>query len=126
MDLRFLQHACRLLSWGCIALLAALSLLPAQEMVRTGLPGLSEHFIAYAGTAALSVFGRGQGAAAFRAAGLLVAYAATLEWLQNFSPGRHPELRDFFASSVGVLAGTLLALLALRLARRIVRSVTRY
>jgi VanZ family protein len=126
MDLRPLQHACRLLSWGCVVLLAALSLLPAEEMVRTGLPSRWEHFMAYAGAAAISAFGRGRGGAAFRSAILLIAYAGLLEWLQNFSSGRYPALRDFFASSLGVVAGTLLALLALRLAKRINGRVTWY
>jgi hypothetical protein len=34
----------RVLTWCCAILLAALSLLPAQQMVRTGLPGRLEHF----------------------------------------------------------------------------------
>jgi VanZ family protein len=126
MKLRSLQHACRLLSWGCVPVLALLSLLPAQEMVRTGLPSRFEHVIAYAGTAAICAFGRCGGGAALRSAVLLIAYAGLLEWLQNFSPGRYPALRDFLASSLGVVAGTLLGLLALRLARRSNRRVTWY
>jgi len=51
--------ALRLLTWCCVILLAVLSLLPAQEMVRTDLPGQFEHFIAYAGSAAIAMAGYG-------------------------------------------------------------------
>ena len=43
----------RVLTWCCVVVLAVLSLMPAEEMVRTGLPGQLEHSIAYAGSAAL-------------------------------------------------------------------------
>jgi VanZ family protein len=34
-------------------------------------------------------------------------YAAVLEYLQHFSPGRHPSLVDFAASAFGALCGGL-------------------
>jgi hypothetical protein len=34
-------------------------------------------------------------------------YAAILEYLQHFSPGRHPSLLDFVASALGALCGGL-------------------
>src|SRR5271169_207975 len=49
----------RVLTWCCVILLAVLSLLPAEQMVRTGLPGRLEHFVAYAGSAAIAVAGYG-------------------------------------------------------------------
>jgi hypothetical protein len=49
----------RFLTWVCVALLAILSLLPAQDMVRTGLPGELEHFAAYAGSGAIAMAGYG-------------------------------------------------------------------
>lgn len=49
----------RFLTWCCVVLLAVLSLLPAQAMVRTGLPGQFEHFIAYTGSAAIATAGYG-------------------------------------------------------------------
>ena len=49
----------RFLTWCCVILLAVLSLLPAQQMVRTGLPGRLEHFVAYAGSAAIATAGYG-------------------------------------------------------------------
>ena len=47
------RRAVRLAGWFCVALLAVLSLLPAEEMVRTGIGGRIEHVLAYAGTALL-------------------------------------------------------------------------
>jgi hypothetical protein len=51
--------ALRIVTWCCVILLAVLSLLPAQQMVRTGLPGRLEHFVAYAGSAAIAMAGYG-------------------------------------------------------------------
>ena len=45
----------RVVTWCCVLGLAVLSLLPAQDMVRTGLPGRVEHFIAYAGSAPIAM-----------------------------------------------------------------------
>ena len=46
-----LAGALRFGAWGCVVAIAVLSLLPAQELVRTGLGGHIEHAVAYAGTA---------------------------------------------------------------------------
>jgi VanZ family protein len=97
----------RVLTWCCVALLAVLSLLPAQDMARTGLPGRLEHFIAYAGSAAIAMtaYGASRGIAQIIAGYWL--YAGILEYLQHFSPGRHPSLWDFAASAFGALCGGL-------------------
>ena len=94
----------------CWAALGVLSLLPAEEMVRTGLNGQAEHVMAYAGTGLLSAlawprFGR------WRVAAALVAYAGALELGQHLSPGRHPAWIDWLASSSGALAGVWCAAL---------------
>ena len=94
-----------------MVLLAVLSLLPAEGMVRTGIGGRIEHVVAYAGTAFLAGHGyraRGLG----RIAAMLVAYAAGLELLQDFSPGRRSAIGDWLASSGGVLLGIGVAHLA--------------
>ncbi len=101
----------RVAAWGCVALLAVLSLLPAEEMVRTGIGGRIEHAVAYAGTTLLARLGypaRGPG----RIAAALVAYAAALELLQDLSPGRRSAIGDWLASSGGVLLGIGVAHLA--------------
>ena len=94
----------RPVAWGCVVLLAVLSLLPAEEMVRTSLGGHMEHATAYAGTALL--IGLSYPAHRWkRIAAGLVAYAGVLELLQNFSPGRHPAILDWLSSSTGALIG---------------------
>jgi VanZ family protein len=95
----------RAAAWSCVAALAVLSLLPAEEMMRAGLGGRSEHAMAYAGTAFLVGPGyRAQEPG--RIAAVLVAHPGALELLQHFSPDRHPAVSDWLASSVGVLVGT--------------------
>jgi hypothetical protein len=81
----------RVLTWGCVILLAVLSLLPDQQMVRTGLPGRLEHFVAYAGSAAIAVAGYSATRGGVQIIGGFWVYAAILEYLQHFSPGRHPS-----------------------------------
>jgi VanZ family protein len=103
-------------AWCCVILLAALSLLPAQQMVRTGFPGRLEHFIAYAGSAAIAMAGYGLDRSRLLIIGSFWLYAGILEYLQHFSPGRHPAFLDFAASALGALCGGLaIALLWRRL-----------
>jgi VanZ family protein len=113
VDKRQLMHAgllvtsLRILTWCCVILLAVLSLLPAQEMVRTGLPGRLEHFVAYAGSAAIAMAGYGASRGGMQIIGGFWVYAGILEYLQHFSPGRHPAIEDFGASALGALCGGL-------------------
>jgi VanZ family protein len=97
----------RVLTWFCVILLAVWSLLPAQEMVRTGLPGRVEHFIAYAGSAAIAMAGYGASRGTIQIIGGFWVYAGILEYLQHFSPGRHPAIGDFATSALGALCGGL-------------------
>jgi VanZ family protein len=96
-----------------VILLALLSLLPAQDMMRTEIPGELEHFVAYAGSASIAVAGYGQ-RVAVRIVGFFWIYAALLEYLQHFSPGRHPSIADFLASALGASFGGLAAALLAR------------
>ena len=106
----------RVLTWCCVILLAVLSLLPAEEMVRTSLPGRLEHFVAYAGSAAIAMAGYGVSRGSVQIIGGFWVYAGILEYLQHFSPGRHPSIVDFAASALGALCGGLaIALLWRRL-----------
>jgi len=97
----------RALTWCCVILLAVLSLLPAQQMVRTGLPGRVEHFVAYAGSAAVATAGYGANRGSVQIIGGFWVYAGILEYLQHFSPGRHASIGDFAASALGALGGGL-------------------
>ena len=104
----------RALTWCCVVLLAVLSLLPAKDMVRTSLPGRVEHFIAYAGSAAIAMAGYGATRGAVQIIGGFWVYAGVLEYLQHFSPGRHPAIGDFAASALGAVCGGLAVGLLLR------------
>ena len=104
--MRPVQTSFRILTWCCVILLAVLSLLPAQDMVRTGVPGQLEHFVAYAGSAGIAIAGYGR-RGGVRIIGLFWIYAGVLEYLQHFSPGRHPTIVDFAASALGAFFGGL-------------------
>jgi|SoiMethySBSTD1v2_1073268.scaffolds.fasta_scaffold847767_1 hypothetical protein len=107
-----LKTASRILAWSCILAVAFLSLIPAEQMLRTGFNGRAEHVLAYAATGFVTGL-------AFAERGLLriilalLAYAGGLEYLQRFSPGRISSIEDFMFSGTGVLVGVgALALLA--------------
>ena len=99
-----------------VILLAVLPSLPAQDMVRTGIPGQLEHSIAYAGSATITVAGYGR-RGTVRIISLFWIYAGVLEYLPHFSPGRHPSIADFAASASEVFGGLAAVLLVRRLWR---------
>ena len=103
-----LRSLIRFLTWCCVVLLAFLSLLPAEDMARTGFPGELEHFAAYAGSVAIGMAGYGLNDSRLLVIGSFWLYAGVLEYLQHFSPGRHPAFLDFAASALGALCGGLL------------------
>jgi VanZ family protein len=115
------QTSCRILTWFCVILLAVLSLLPAQDMVRTGIPGELEHFVAYAGSASIAIVGYRR-RDAVRIIGLSWIYASVLEYLRHFSPGRHPSIVDFSASAIGGFFGGLAAAFLVYRLRRVTYS----
>jgi VanZ family protein len=114
MNARLTSAMLRFATWFCIILLAVLSLLPAKDMVRTELPGRLEHFIAYAGSATVTIGGYGDRYGRMGVIGFYWVYAGFLEYLQQFSPGRHPSIWDFCASALGALCGVLAATLFAR------------
>lgn len=107
LDHPLVRRAAALAAWFAIALLAILSLLPKTEMVRTGVDGRFEHFIAYAGTMGLCAIAYARRIGTLRPALALVVYAAALELGQTFAPGRTPGVFDFAAGAAGVVAGSL-------------------
>jgi VanZ family protein len=117
MRLRFLRPV----AWFCIVLLAVLSWLPGDEMVRTGIDTHIEHFTAYFGTMLVIALAYASEIGLPRPTLLLIAYAGILELGQNFSPGRHPAIVDFAASSLGAIVGSLAGLLACRVLLRLRR-----
>lgn len=103
----------------CILLIVILSLIPGAWQERTPLPGPLEHFIAYAGTAAILVFAaiRPRLPTYVAIVVALAAFSGIMEELQHFSPGRDPQIIGFVASSLGALAGAVFGWLVRSFAR---------
>jgi len=78
------------------------------------LPAPLEHFIAYAGVAAIAMAGYGSGRVNVRIIGGLCVYAGILEYTRDFSPGRHPAIGRFVGSALGTLCGGLAIVLLSR------------
>ena len=105
----------RIAAWSCVVLLAILSWLPGDAMIRTGIDGRIEHVTAYLGTMLVVSAAYAVRSGVLRLGLLLIGYAAILELGQNFAPGRHPSPFDFAASSLGVIAGAIIFRLVWRL-----------
>jgi len=114
MPAGLLRTSLRILTWACVVVLGFLSLLPAEDMVRTGFPGQLEHFAAYAGSGAIAMAAYGLNRRGGRVIASLWLYAGILEWLQHYSPGRHPAVEDFAASALGTLCGGVAVVLVWR------------
>lgn len=108
------RTAFTLAAWGCVLAIAVLSLLPAQDMVRTGADGHFEHTAAYAGAGFFIGIAYRVEERWLILGTLLAALAGSMEILQHFSPGRHPAFSDFAASSIGAAVGLAAAGLAVR------------
>ena len=116
MRTSLLMTSFRFLTWCGIILLAVLSLLPgralvallllpAMKMARTVLHAPLEHFVAYAGVAAIAMVGYGSSQGRGRIIGGLCVCAGILEYIRQFSPGRHPSIGKFTGSARGALCG---------------------
>ena len=88
----------------CVLVICILSLLPQTERVPTGVPGKLEHFLAYGVTGLLLELAMSGRNAPIWAALNLALLACLLEFLQQWSAGRHPRVSD---AVVGALAGML-------------------
>jgi VanZ family protein len=103
-------------AWFCVFLIAYLSLIPQDLEMRTPAPPGVEHAFAYGVTAGLLVLGYSV-QPVWLIIGALSAYSGLMEFLQTFSPGRHPGLDGMLWSSAGAILGGLLVTL-LRSSRR--------
>jgi VanZ family protein len=102
---------------ACVIAIAVLSLIPGHWQARTGAPPYLEHVVAYFGTATLLGLGwRGRIGRATIAI-LLIVYAALMEVLQHWSPGRDPAVSDILASGMGALLGALVATVVVKFVR---------
>jgi len=93
----------RLAAWACLLALAVLSLLPKEEMVRTGFDNHLEHFVAWAGSTLFVAWTYRRRVGLVPLSALLVSYAGLLEMGQLLSPGRHASVWDWAAGSCGVV-----------------------
>jgi len=94
-------------AWFCVFLIAYLSLIPQDLEMRTPAPPGLEHAFAYGVTAGLLVLAY-PAQPIWLIIGLLSAYSGLMEFLQTFSPGRHPGLDGMLWSSAGAIVGGFL------------------
>jgi VanZ family protein len=111
-----MKRLSQILAWVLICGIACLSIVPPDDRVVTDFPRPFEH---------LSIFLLA--GAAFRLgypdryplqAIALVLFAAAVELVQLWVPGRHARLSDFVAGVVGLSLGTGLAYVSTRMARQ--------
>jgi hypothetical protein len=96
----------RVAAWCCIGAIGIISLLPAAEVafMRTSLGGHVEHLLAYAATSLITALAY-LDHSRFKIAVSLVLYAAVLEFLQRYAPGRFSNLEDLTFSAAGTMLG---------------------
>ena len=101
----------RLAGGVCIAIIAVLSLVPryGPGIDNGAAQGPVQHFVAYLVAAALIGLGARQRQRVAIPIVAFAAYAGLLELLQFLAPGREPGLDGFLSSSLGAVAGTMLA-----------------
>ena len=93
--------------FACIVLLALLSWLPGDEMVRTGVNGRVEHVMAYFGTAILMALAYRERPRLLVQFFLIGVLAGIFEVGQLYVPGRTAAFLDFAAGSAGAALGCL-------------------
>jgi VanZ family protein len=97
-----------------VASIVMAALLPTKWVPRTGLGWEFEHFSIYLVTTfALCIALKRP---VFIASSLLL-FSGILEWLQNFTPDRSPDLTAAFAGGSGALLGAVLFEVVMRLRR---------
>jgi hypothetical protein len=107
-----LMRVARMAGWAGIAAITILSLVPGSERPHTGLPGLAEHFAAYACTGfALSLAYLGLRERLIFWFGLATA-SGVFEILQRGIPDRDAEMQDALVSSFGLTTGLVLGAMA--------------
>jgi VanZ family protein len=100
------ERSKRVAAWGALVAIGILSMLPATEVspVRTSMGGHVEHLLVYAATALLTAIAYVDHSKVKIVASLIL-YAAALEYLQRYAPGRLSSLLDLTFSTTGVLIG---------------------
>lgn len=89
----------------CLVCIVVYSLIPQTERINTGMPGISEHMLAYSGTGLLLGLSFRSNRGPLIAAISLSLLACVLEVLQHWSPGRHSRLSDAIISAAAGALG---------------------
>lgn len=113
-----IKRAAQLVGSLAVIIIAVLSLVPGSMRPHTGAPGKFEHIAAYLLTAGTLTLGYGTSRYPAIIALLLSIYSAALEIAQLQISGRHADILDFVASSIGALIGCTLAWLVVRILSR--------
>jgi VanZ family protein len=100
----------RLISWGLIAAIVALSIAPVDLRPVTEAPHKIEHLAAfYPAGLALAL---GYNIKRWLLSLILAAFCAVIEMMQLLVPGRHARLEDFIVDVMAMWAGLITAVLA--------------
>jgi VanZ family protein len=110
------------LFWPALAVVAWGELTPHPPMVTTLLWDKAEHFIACFGLTLLASLAWGLRRSLVPVFAAVVALGGALEIIQSFV-GRDAEWEDFFANTLGALAGLALAVVYLSIPRRLVAGL---
>ncbi|WP_373082869.1 VanZ family protein [Zhongshania sp.] len=90
-------------------IITVMSLLPAEQSPALGVWDKLQHFSAYLLFMMLA-YPLASNHCWRLASGIgIIAYSIAVEYVQQFSPGRHTSYEDAFANSLGVISGYLLA-----------------
>lgn len=106
MTIKRWQKALLLLIYA--AVIAGLSLTPANEMPRIGLWDKAQHFAAYFVFMALACPTTDTPLQRLLMAAAIIGYSALMEFGQALSPGRSPSPHDMLANGLGVLTALLI------------------
>lgn len=100
-----LRARARMLAWACVGAIATLSLVPGSLRPQSFLPGLAEHFAAYAVAGFLVALGHVSLRQLLLNWIALTIATGAFELLQNFVPGRTPNALDVLSSFCGLTIG---------------------
>ena len=109
-----MKRLSRVLAWVLVFGIVALSIVPPDDRVVTDLPRLLEHL----SILLLAGLAFGLGYPDRYPLQTIAFFAASLELVQVWVPGRHARLSDFAAGVVGLSLGTGLAYVSTRMARQ--------
>jgi VanZ family protein len=111
----FMKRSTQVLAWVLVLGIVGLSIVPPDYRISTDLPRPFEHLSIFLLTGL--AFGVGYPDRYPMQSISLVLFAAAIELIQVWVPGRHPRLSDFAAGVLGLGLGIGLAYVSTRMAR---------